>query len=188
MQVFTPQLTVSSTVATVAYNATTKAGSIAFKMGTADQTVSTTDGYDKVVSYSGVATRGEFKAAGNLLMLCTGTRNSDTYVALSSNLKPVTDITVARGKIFQERHCGGSTGTLTVNADGSITGSEGNATAAEVAAMFSDAGLRWVDGKASGTMKARGYSHTNSAGVVKYYVVMLNDEDTTDFVTVSESQ
>ncbi len=192
LTVFTPQLTTSPSSGTVAYDAATKKGSISFKVGTADQTVSTTDGYDNVVNFSGFAGSGALRANGNLLMLCPApaTQETSTHLVLSNNLTRVTDASVLRGKSFTLRDCGGSpAGALTFNADGTATDPDGGTiSAADVAAISSEAGWNWTDGSATGNIKASTYSFNNSAGQTRYYFLIQDKEGTHTTVSFGEQR
>ena len=188
IEVFTPKLNVLNTAATVAYNTTTKVGSITFNVDTTPQSVSTTDGYDKDVKFSGFATSGAFKANGNFMMICPAAKQESTHVVVTANLKRVTDFAPLRGKFnSRTQHCGGQgDGILSFNSDGSLSVNGAlDFSAAQVTAMYTDAGL---NPEPNWNIKARAYSYTNSAGGVRYYVVLMEKENNNTWVHWLESQ
>lgn len=190
-EVFAPSGTSTNANATVNYNTTTKVGSIALPLGTATATASTTDGYNNV-TWSGAATSGAYRAEGNWLMLCTGNQVANTYVAFSSNIVRVTDLSELNGKSFLENDCSnGAKGTFTFSASGALTivipglPTE-TPSAAEVTALFSDAGLT----DSGGNYHAGAFKYTSN-GQTKYFLGLEGDEFTPgepDTVTYAEQQ
>ncbi len=190
--VFSPSLTETSANATVNYDTTSKVGTIALPIGTSTATVSTTDGYANNVAWSGFVNSGAYRAEGNLLMLCTGNQSANTYLAITSNMVRVTDLSELNGKNFLENSCGtGGNGTFSFSASGALTittpgDPDDTPTPAQVTAFFSDAGVT----DSEGNYKGRAYKYTSN-GQTKYFLGFANDEAITgnqDSVGYAEQQ
>jgi len=174
--VYKADLTTSAVSATVTTNGSTVTNSIPLT-STLTATFTTSDAGANYTLGGAAVAGGSIRADGNVALLCTGTTPQTGYAAVSSNLSVVTDLTLARSKIFTESLCGSTGSVLTVAADGSASNNVGDSfTASQTSQIFSSTGLTGPNG---GNYRGTFYSFTQGT-TTRYFYVLQTDETSTN--------
>jgi hypothetical protein len=132
----TKGFTVPTVSANIAYNATSKQGSIQFPIMGANELITTNDAY-ATTQWTGPFMSGSYKFNGNILVGCNSsapTVNEQTQIFVSSNLTRVQNgfIDDMNGQTFDLYDCSmlqsSQVGSLKINTDGSLFISTANYT------------------------------------------------------------